>query len=309
MLEYVALAESHFGVQFVPVTKQELRSLNGCPWCKDGGNSGDGDRFRLFLAGRTGPRVWCRQCNGRLFLDTLEEHKALTEEQVEELNRALVARREEEKEKQQRALEQIARVGDHLVYHDNLNGHPEAMDYWHSEGLNNRTISRHKVGWCPSCPTAPYTASYTIPVMYRDRLYNIRHRLAEPNGSGKYRPHMAGLPVMLYNADDLDRESEFGLLVEGEKKSMVVSQETGFVNVGIMGMASFSPGWVEKFGNWGVVFVTLDPDADERAYSIAKMFGGRGRVVSLPVKADDFFVRHDGTMRGFVNYMNLARPV
>ncbi len=309
MLEYVAIAESHFGVRFVPVTRGEFRSVDGCPWCKDGGNSGDGDRFRLFVGGRSSPRVWCRQCNGRLFLDTLEQHKKLSDEEIAELNETIKARRKEEKEKQVQALQQIARIEDHLAYHENLNNHPGAIDYWRSEGLNDRSIERYQVGWCPSCPTAPYSSSYTIPVMYHEQLYNIRHRLAEPNGSGKYRPHLPGLPVMLYNADDLDKESDFGLLLEGEKKSMVVTQETGFANVGIMGMASFSPGWVQKFGRWGVVFVTLDPDADDRAYDIAKMFGGRGRVVSLPVKADDFFVKHGGTMRNFIKFLNMGRVV
>lgn len=309
MLEYVAMAQSHFGLRFVRVTNAEYRSLDGCPWCNDGGKGGDGDRFRLFTTGRSGPRVWCRQCGGRMFLDTLEEHQSMSTEEIAKLQVELESRREEEKQKQARALASIGSVTDHLIYHENLQTHPAAIDYWRSEGIHTKTINRHQLGWCPACPTAPYSPSYTMPVTYHDTLFNIRHRLASPNGKGKYRPHMKGLPAMLYNADDLDIESNFGLLLEGEKKSMVVTQETGFRNVGIMGMESFSPGWVQKFSNWGVVFVTLDPDADKRAYSIAKMFGDRGRVVTLPVKADDFFVKHGGTMRDFVGYINMGRVV
>jgi hypothetical protein len=307
MLEYVAIAEQHFGMRFVRVTNSEYRSMDGCPWCKDGGKSGDGDRFKLFTTGRSGPRVWCRQCDGRMFLDTLDEHKKLSDEEIEQLNAVLKARREEEKQEQQTALETIMRVQDHIGYNGNLKTNQDALDYWHKEGINDKAIARHMLGWCPACPTAPYSPSYTMPVMYQGRLFNIRHRLEKPNGSGKYRPHMKGLPVMLYNADDLDRESEFGFLLEGEKKSIVVSQETGYPNVGIMGMSSFSPSWVTKFSKWGVVFVALDPDADERAYSIAKMFGSKGAIVTLPVKADDFFVRHGGTMSDFARYTNMAR--
>jgi len=309
MLEHVAIAESHFGVRFVPVTNSEYRSLDGCPWCKDGGDGGDGDRFRLFTSGRSGPRVWCRQCNGRVFLDTLDEHKKLSSEEIEELNAIIKARREEEKDKERRALEEIMGIQDHIVYHNNLVAHPEAIDYWHSEGINDYTISRHCLGWCPVCPTAPYSPSYTIPVTYKNKLYNIRHRLAMPNGSGKYRPHMAGLPVMLFNADDLDQESDFGLLLEGEKKSMVVSQETGFPNVGIMGMASFSAGWVDKFENWKWVYVALDPDAKERAEKVAGLFHGKGVLMNLPVKADDFFARYGGTKNDFARFMNMGRRV
>ncbi len=310
MLEYVAIAERHYGVRFLPVTRTEYRSLDGCPWCRDGGKGEKGDRFRLFTTGRSGgPRVWCRQCGGVAFLDTLEEHKSLSEEEIQALNEQIKARREEEKAAQQAALNTIMGTQDHLIYHENLQTHPAAVDYWRSEGLYDKTISRHQLGWCPRCPTAPYSASYTVPITYHGQVYNIRHRLESPNGSGKYRPHMKGLPAMLYNADDLDQESNFGLLLEGEKKTMVVTQETGFPAVGIMGMESFAPSWVEKFSNWGVVFVTLDPDEAGRGYSIAKMFGDRGRVVTLPVKADDFFVRHGGTMSQFVGYMNIARPV
>lgn len=309
MLEYVAIAESHFGIRFVPVTNSEYRSMDGCPWCHDGGSGGDGDRFRLFTIGRSGPRVWCRQCGSVVFLDTLAEHKTLSEDEIAELNQAIRQRRAEEEEKKKLALEKIKTVNDHILYHENLKQNDAALDYWHREGLNDRSISRHTLGWCESCPTAPYSSSYTMPVLYHGQLYNIRHRLAEPNGSGKYRPHMPGLPSMLFNADDLDRESEFGLLLEGEKKSMVVTQQTGFPNVAIMGMSNFAPSWTTKFSKWGVVFVTLDPDADDKALSIAKMFGGKGRVVNLPVKADDFFVRSGGTMKDFVGFMNTARGV
>jgi len=309
MLEYVGIAEQHYGIRFVPVSANEYRSLDGCPFCKDGGRGGDGDRFRLFTTGRSGPRVWCRQCGQVVFLNTLNGQRTMSDEEVAILKANIEKRREEERQKKADALALIGKSVDHIRYHEELKRHQAALDYWKGEGVNDKTIEKRLLGYCDSCPTAPHSASYTIPVLYHSKLFNIRHRLASPNGSGKYRPHMAGLPVMLYNADDLDAKSKFGLVLEGEKKSMVVSQETGFLNVGIMGMASFLPSWVEKFGNWEYVYIILDPDAEDRAENIARLFGGKGVVVTLPVKADDFFVRYGGTRNNFAKFMNMGRLV
>jgi hypothetical protein len=315
MLEHVSVAEQHYGVRFVPVTRDELRSLDGCPWCMDGGNAGHGDRFRLFLGGKSSPRVWCRQCGGLQFLDSLNG-QTFSDEELQALREEMEKRRQQEKEAQARALEKIMSSEDHIQYFYEIT--EEAVEYYLAEGLNHDSIQHYKLGYCKVCPTAPYSASYTIPVTYGGKLYNIRHRLISPNGSGKYRPHAMGLPPMLFNADLLDVESSVGLLTEGEKKSMVVTQETGIPSVGIMGNSNFSPGWAQKFDNWGRVIVIMDPDtdtiqkmrsSDEKAITIAKAFGGRGSVAVLPVKLDDFFARIGGTKADFMNFLKEAIPV
>jgi len=141
------------------------------------------------------------------------------------------------------------------------------------------------------------------------KVWNIRHRLEFPNGSGKYRPERAGVGKLLFSADDLKRSESGILILEGEKKSIVVGQETGLANVAITGKNQFDPTWVEKFKNFRDVFVCLDPDALDNAMDIVTLFGRQGRLVSLPVKADDFFTIYDGTKRDFVSYINDARRV
>lgn len=302
MSEYVAIAEAFFKTTFRKATASEYYSTDGCPKCGHGGKA-DTDRFRLMLNGKSGPRVWCRQCNFMAFLDSLEG----VEIDMAEVRLRNIERRQEELERRLDALEQMHKSRDHLIYHQNLLNNPERLNYWLREGIRTPTIERYQLGYCPSCPTAPFSPSHTIPVMYNGSLYNIRHRLIEPNGSGKYRPHMTGLPTMLFNADYLTEKSSFGLLLEGEKKAMVVTQETGLPNTAIMGMAAFQNGWVSKFDNWGKVIVALDPDAEGRAVQIGEMFGKRALIASLPVKADDFFVLGGGR-DDFVRYLSMARP-
>lgn len=268
---------------------------------------GETDRFRLFLTGKTGPRVWCRNCGFMAWMDRPEDIKAFSAEDLAALELEMAKRKTAEDEEKKRALELIGKSVDHINYHNNLSAHPDALAYWLESGISEQTVNDRQLGYCPVCPTATYSASYTIPVMYRKKLFNIRHRLITPNGHGKYRPHMRDLPVMLYNADDLDHESIIGLVLEGEKKSIVVSQNTGISNVAIMGKAGFSHTWVEKFRLWEKVIVLLDPDADDRAEQIAGMFKN-GYVVTLPSKADDFFL-NGGTAEDFAYYLNWARRV
>lgn len=303
-LEMVALAERHFGKRFVQVGSNEYRSPDGCPQC---GYSDDTDRFRLFLAGKSSPRVWCRKCGYLVFLDTLEKHNEFSEEEMKQFKLELQKRELEEKEKKENAIRQINSCTDHISYYNAMGDHLEAIEYWNREGIGSESINKYKLGYCEQCPTAQYSASYTIPVTYNERLYNIRHRLVSPNGHGKYRPHMAGLPNMLFNADDLNVESKFGLLLEGEKKTIVVKQETGIPSVGIMGMSSFSSGWVKRFDNWEKTYICLDPDADNRAEQIASLFNGKGKIVTLPTKADDFFVVYGGTVHSFRKFLGMAR--
>jgi hypothetical protein len=178
-----------------------------------------------------------------------------------------------------------------------------------NEGMSPDTVYRYKLGYCHSCPTMPGYASYTIPVMFSGKLYNIRHRIAKPPNGGKYRPHMAGLPAMIFNADDLLADSDQILILEGEKKSMVVGQETGLANIATMGKQSFKPGWAGKLKTFRLIYVCYDPDAKEQAVQTAQLFGTRGRVVDLPFKADEFFFLHDGTAEDFRYYMQQARHV
>lgn len=287
-------------LQFKRKSPSEYSS--GCPFC----GMGD-DRFLLFEKGN----YWCRQCDAKGFIDDdNDEWARLTK--AEKAIRALEAKqremeqRQEEHERRLSALERMARCTDHLRYHEALTW--EAIDYWHEEGMTNATIDRYKLGYCDRCPTdRDGRSSYTIPVIGRDgaTLTNIRHRLVNADNGDKYRPHMAGLGAQLFNSHYTTTASGNIIITEGEKKSIVLSQE-GFANVGIMGQRSFMRQWIDWLSPFRTVYVALDPDAKDSAHRLAHLFNGKGRVVSLPVKPDDFFTRYGGTRDDFKYYVNIA---
>ena len=297
----VAFVESRFGIQMKRVGREEY--AGPCPFC------GGRDRFHVWTKGN----YWCRPAPGHCgragWLDELDGAPTPTPEERLEWRVAALERKQAETEQRLSALEAMHKCTDHLAYHANLNHHTDAVDYWLQEGMTPDTIHNYQLGYCPSCPTAPGFASYTIPVTYRGKLYNIRHRLARPNDGGKYRPHMAGLPVLLFNADALHAEANNLLVVEGEKKAMVVGQETGLATIATMGMQAFKRAWAndKRFARFSTIYVLYDPDATDKAREVAAYFNGRGRVVTMPFKADDYFVLYDGTRAGFLSFLKNAR--
>ena len=294
--------ESKFGVALKKVGRTEW--AGPCPWC------GGDDRFHVWEKGN----YWCRpgpgHCAKSGWLDELEKDaKPLTPQEKLELRVAALERKQKDHERRLSLLERMHESTDHLTYHQNLERNVNAVDYWLNEGMNAHTIHDYQLGFCFSCPTAPSYASYTIPVMYHGKLFNIRHRLAQPpSNGGKYRPHMAGLPAMIFNADHLDNDTPDCLILEGEKKSLIVTQKTGLTNIATMGAQSFKQAWAARLDKFSLVYVLFDPDAIERAAVVASYFGKRGRVVELPFKADDFFVKYSGDARDFEAYLDRARP-
>jgi len=307
IIDPVGLAEQYWNISLKRAGREEYYSLTGCPFCGDSGKGNKSDRFRIFLDGS--PRYWCRQCGERGFLDSLEKQDPLTPEEKRlrhiEAEQRRQARRQVEAEHRLTALEQMHKCKDHLAYHQALD--ERALEYWWTEGMTTETIDRYMLGYCASCPTFRESPSYTIPIVNRGELENIRHRIIRPNGTGKYRPHRAGLGLSLFNVDLLDQAKERILLVEGEKKSLVVAQ-SGFPNVGITGKRSFKGEWLDWFIHVRTVYVVLDPDATESAYRLAALFGQRGRVVEMPCKIDDAIVHHRASANDIEMFLKWARP-
>lgn len=306
-IDAVGLVERHFGRRMVRVSGSEYYSPDGCPWC--GGKPGKSDRFRLFLTGNSaGPRVWCRRCGKVAFVDALDSVTELTDEEKNELRLAAIEARQEEQDRRVSTLEKMHECRDHIGYHENTipNGH--GLDYWLAEGITVPLIEKWKLGYCVSCPTASFSPSFTIPYMARGQLWDIRHRLESPNGSGRYRRHMAGLPHLLFNGDGLYRDTDDIYIVEGEKKGIVLEDRTGSNFVAVPGASGFKKAWASKFDRFKNIYVLYDPDATDKAAEVASWFGDRGRIIYLPLKADDFFVRAGASKRDFERFVSIARP-
>jgi DNA primase len=267
-----------------------------CPFCKGGD-----DRFNAWA--EVG-NYWCRQCGAKGWLD--EERVKLSRDEIRlrklEAEAAKARRERRQMKKRLSALEQMAQCRDHILYHKLMDA--DDRNYWHSQGMTDDTIDRYLLGVCWNCPTdKEHRPSYTIPIVNGGKLVNIRHRLIGADGD-KYRPHLAGLGNTLFNADNLYKGFSTITVVEGEKKSIVLSQN-GIETVGIMGKAGFPPAWATRFTEFERVNVCLDPDAEDKAVKLAALFGGRGHVVRLPAKPDDFFVE-GGTVELMEEFMRLA---
>jgi hypothetical protein len=233
------------------------------------------------------------------------------------------ARREAQRKVEEQAKREDAfkRVGAMTGLVERYHGQVEAARvYWHSQGLTNGTIERYRLGYCPKCPTYQHSASYVIPYYHAGNLISIRHRLANPNGCGKYRPEFTGLPNQLFNLDVLAPSSDevhFGLLepgevllVEGEVKSLYLSDIQGFPSVGIPGVESWREDWIKYFAGVVKVYVTLDPDAERKAAEITRTLNGNGieaRNVILTCKPDDFFWLNGGNPSDFMRILEQGR--
>lgn len=270
-----------------------------CPFCGEGE-----DRF-LYWPDKG--NYYCRRCEAKGFVLEVDG-RLITEEQRQAWAAAAKQRELQEAEKTKTALErlQMYHAANVARYHQQLTD----RSWWYGKGLSDETINRFSVGYTTNCPTLPGYESYTIPITYRGKLYNIRHRLKEPTDGGKYRPEIAGLPSALFNADALDDEFAFEIvLVEGEIKAMVLEQ-LGFQAVGVPGANLFKPKWARMFANHNV-YVVFDPGAESQAEKVWLELGSAGanaKLVQVPVKPDDFFTIYGGTPYDFYNFLQLGKP-
>jgi hypothetical protein len=293
------LSLSRLQIEQLPNYRRKTRAgeySSSCPVCQG---------FDRFLFWPDKGNYLCRRCELKGFVI---ESNLLTfsTDQYDAWKRAEAERQQKERRQQRDTIGRLSVVRAEL-YHAQM----ADRSYWYQQGLNDETIDRFKLGYSPTCPTYPDSPSWTIPIFYQGKLYNIRHRLARPNGSGKYRPEMAGLPATVFNADVLDSGDWMIVLVEGEIKSLVLTQ-AGFSAVGIPGANSFKDKWLKLFKPDSVVYVALDPGADEQAREIGsalKAGGIEARVCSVPCKIDDMLVKYGGSPADLVKFLAMGKKV
>jgi DNA primase len=250
---------------------------------------------------------WCRQCGAKGWIDE-NDPEPPSDEELREMRLRAVEAKAEENRKRLDALEQLARTNAHLLYHDNLS--EARREYWWGEGFTDAMIDRWVLGYCGRCPLAP-SSSYTIPVWGQNgQLVNIRHRLTDEE-YGKYRPHVSGLGPQLFNSYLLNDERQELLLVEGEKKGIILT-EYGYPAVATMGQAAFQDKWYPLFSTVERVIVGFDPDADRSAYDVAEGFARRGQKVSVadfPLKPDDMITKYGAGGDDIQAILRQATPV
>lgn len=272
---------------------------SACPAC------GGEDRF-LFWPNEG--NYLCRKCELKGFVsdgNTLSfDRESWLKWQEQEAQR-----KRQEEIKKLSLLDRLTQSGKAGLYHRQMLD----RSYWYGQGLSDATIDRFELGYCQACPTAPDHASFTIPVYYQGKLYNLRHRLKDKD-KDKYRPEMAGLPSCIFNADALlsqDRLHWMTVLVEGEVKAMCLTQY-GFNAVGIPGANNFKEKWVNLFSGHQIIYVALDPEKEAEALKITlslKAAGIQVRLCAFPVKPDDFLVKYGGTPKDFMHFLRLGERI
>jgi hypothetical protein len=182
-------------------------------------------------------------------------------------------------------------------YHASLLEHENIQAVWTEHGLPFDWQVTYDLGyakefWGGESLTIPiFTPFDTAPV-------NIRHRLLNPNGKGKYLPETRGLPTSFYWASPKLGATTQLFMVEGEKKAMVLFRylyEAGLKNVQVLGVmgakGSVKPELVPQLANTKEIYYIPDPDVEkEKIWKTIKTIGKRTHLLEYPGKVDDMLI-------------------
>jgi len=242
----------------------------------------------------------------------MREQDAFGDNKLQNMERRIrrLERKQVEHDERLCKLERLRASNVHLRYHRSLTA--STREIWYREGVYDEAIELFLLGYAAECPTYHESPSRTIPVFgYDNELMNIRHRLLQPGDRGKYRPQMSGLGSNLFNAPVLNSSHERLLVLEGEVKTVVLTQ-AGFTAVGIMGQNVWKPEWFDWF-DVGQVIICLDPGAQESARRLGELFAARDfrdvKIAEFPLKPDDMIVQAGVGVAEIDAILRVARPV
>lgn len=287
-MNWISAASDAVGVSLKPHV--DGQAVGACPNCRQGQ-----DRFVVFVEGN----YWCRTCNTKgWWRDTKP-----TKEELEKI-----------KEEKRRSLEiihtKMSRCSDWIKYHDQVS---EAIEIWFEHGVGIDSIMRWGLGYCKSAPLAPDHESLTIPVFYRGRLIDIRHRIIGAIDGNKYRSHVAGLTPPFFNLDAIASGKRL-YVVEGEKKAIVlmaagVTPCISYPGIGFAGQIAST-----IFGECGmekpdIVFIP-DPGSTEKIEQVSMEIATAGHkcfILDLFDKPDDFM--HEYGANSFFGALKMVRKI
>jgi 5S rRNA maturation endonuclease (ribonuclease M5) len=252
---------------------------SSCPVC------GGYDRFRFWA---THGRYWCRQCDLSGYITEMGGEEIPVDSSDIGGIRQLMAVKESE-------AYDLKRLNDNKIwinYNRNLDRFPEAKDYW-IKAIGQAAIDKFQVGYSPTCPIAPWTDSYVIPVFDSfGLLLHLRHRLIK-YAKAKYLPEPLHPRPALFNQEVLNHVNSI-LIVEGEKKVMRLYSEGIPAITSTAGCSGFMRRWFYKLRNMEAVYVIFDPDkpgttaAEDLADALME-FCVEAHAVILDYKIDDGF--------------------
>jgi hypothetical protein len=280
--------------------------------CNERGGGGDEFSFLVAMTGKPFAEI----------VKDLREKKAPIPQSPREPTVEELARRVEKVERElvetRRRLDEIERWKERQPwqqYHDNA---PEwAAESWRQAGVYDSWQSFWRLGgtdnFTYSCDGVRYESpSLTIPVFDEHfQCSTVRHRILQTHDKNdKYRPDMVGLGSHPFLGDpDLGFSAGRTVIVEGEKKAMVVFQTLDLAGVQVIGL----PGkgiWrevAEKIKGQNPV-ILLDPDAKQQAVQMALDVGG-AKVVEFGRKIDDTITAHSLGRQWLIGLFKTARLI
>lgn len=275
-----------------------------CPQC--GGEPHRGgelpDRFRMFLNahGRNKVLGWCRRCGYVWFPNSA----AVSATELEIWRQEQIRQEEERKRSAERAIEILKSEKLWLKYNEMLN--QWAKDVIKSWGIREDWANFWRLGLNPDYVVKSKDGEYhspaiTIPLWQQNSPTpgNIKLRVLNPKDNGdRYRSLYKTGQTFDFTAFN-KLKSDTVVLVEGEKKAMVVAQWSE-QKYQVVGLPSVTPSTsiLAKYARYGKVIVCLDPDAkneDGKGNSplkrLVKSLGREVVSVDLPDKVDDMIIR------------------
>lgn len=265
-----------------------------CPFCQDLPDGAHNDGFVVFIEGN----FFCRKCKaaGR------NTAKGWWLPSTFDIDRTLVAKEIEHKKtvKWHQAVAEL-RSAQSMSEIMGYPLHEQAIDVWMSWGFDENEIKTHHLGFCPSSVTVPDQPSATIPVVYRNKLVDVRHRILQPTDeASKYRSHLPGLRPWFYNADIMGAGQTVHM-VEGEKKAIILQRVVGKRTVGYPGINTLDRLAIllekAKTATGNYPFRSMhfypDPGTFETIWPYAENLARSGievTIYDLNFKVDDFII-------------------
>lgn len=315
----VQFAELTARVHYV-VRRTQNEYSSSCPEC-GGTQHQDGsapDRFRMWIVSKHGvPLGWCRHCG---YVWTPAKERKPTREEIEAWRQERIRIETERKESAERALSilQNEKLWEQF-YAANCQMSEQVFRSW---GISEKWVEYLQLGFKPDYYVSSETGAYyspaaTIPTWFVGGIVqNIKMRVLNPrNDNDRYRNYYKtgeqNLFVPLY---DVPLQGA-GVLVEGEKKAIVLEQALDDLNMRVVGLQSKKPDprLFESLLDLDPVYVWLDPDAfnvtdkskESAVEYVTRLLGKeRTRIVRSPVKVDDGIISYDLDPR---KYLKMAR--
>lgn len=284
-----------------------------CPFCQ-----GE-DRFRIHTDHPFPKWNWeCRKCGKKGWADQLNEsvRETLSPERLEAIREAEEARRQARLAEIEQTLDTFTTQEIWEYLHKRMSD--ENYAWWRKQGIPKAWVDFWRFGYISEKKFMAdnglfVRAAYTMPKFDLGwKPMNMDYRIVDPPpGVGKYRPEY-NLPAACFlSRPDKEQLDDEVFVVEGTKKAAVVAihHDTHADTPTVFGVPSCNSwaGVEERVKDCGRVWVIFDPDATLWAEKFAKVIGKAARLVELPVKPDDAFIKYGMTSTTWKETLKYAR--